>query len=104
MAAGENGDEQFFEDALLADDGFAHLLADAAIAVVEPFDGGHVAVDARPGLRRARLFRGFDDGQLVLVVGQPGAAAAHAPAAGGDLHGEAAGFTADIWHRCWFKN
>ena len=50
VAAGEDGDEQLFEDALLADDGLAHLLADAAIAVVEPLDGGQVALDARPGL------------------------------------------------------
>ncbi len=48
VAAGEDGDQQLFEHALLADDDLVHLAGDAAIAVVEPFDGGQVALDARP--------------------------------------------------------
>ncbi len=60
MAAGEDGDEQFFQHALLADDGLAHLLADAAIAVVEPFDGGQIALDARPRLAGASAHRRLD--------------------------------------------
>ena len=57
VAAGEDGDEQFFEDALLADDDLAQLLGDAAIAVVEPFDGGQVAFELRPAPRPAPLRR-----------------------------------------------
>ena len=47
VAAGEDGDQQLFDDPLLADDRLAQFLEDAAIAVVEPFDGRQVALDAR---------------------------------------------------------
>src|SRR5579884_1226725 len=48
VATREDGDEQFFEDFFLTDDGFTQLLADAAITAVESFDGGQIAFDARP--------------------------------------------------------
>ena len=84
VAAGEDGDEQFFEDVLLADDGLAQLLADAAVAVVEAFDGGQVALDARPVLGLVGE-HGLGHGRV--VAGQPGAAAAQPPAPHGNLHG-----------------
>ncbi len=104
MAAREDGDEQLFEDALLADDGLAQLLANAAIAVVEPLDGRQVAFDARPrrcstlatsrGGRQYRYL--FALGQRYGCLGsgniarQPGTASAQSAAARRDLHHQAA--------------
>ncbi len=103
VAAGEDGDQQFLEHPLLADDGLAHLLADAAIAVVEALDGGQVALDARPGLAgdglpsSARARHRLDD-VGGLIAGQPGAAAAQAAAARGHLHEQPTILAPDIWH------
>ena len=36
----EHRDQQFFEHALLSDDRFAQFLAEAAIPIVQLFDGG----------------------------------------------------------------
>src|SRR6476660_3674387 len=47
MPASENGDQQFLDDFLLADDRFAEFLDDAAVSVVESFEGGEIAFDAR---------------------------------------------------------
>ena len=44
VAAGEDGDEQLLEDALLADDDLAQLGLEPGEAVVEPLDGGEVVV------------------------------------------------------------
>src|SRR5262249_34367166 len=46
---------QLLDDVGLADDCLVEFLGDAAIAVVEPFDGGEIAFDAWPrGGRRGR--------------------------------------------------
>ncbi len=87
MAASKNGDEQFFEHALLADDALGQLAADAPVAVVEPFDGRQFAFDARPGCVLIGGQR-FEHGHIVF--GQPRSAAAQPPAAGRNLHEEAA--------------
>ena len=97
VAAREDGDEQFLEHALLADHGLGQFLANTAIAVVQAFDGGEVAVDARPALRRLRGFSLHDNRDL--VGGQPGAAAAKPPPAFRDLHRQATVLTLHCWHR-----
>ena len=38
VPASKDGDQQLFENTFLADDGLAQLLADTAIAIVEPLD------------------------------------------------------------------
>ena len=58
-------------------------LADAAVAVVEAFDGRQVALDARPAARPTSS-TGRLEHDRHIVAGQPGAAAAQAPAAGGN--------------------
>ena len=69
VAAGEDGDEQLLEHALLADDDLAQLLADAAVAVVEPLDGGDVALDPRPAWGRPRF--GFESGRVIARQPRP---------------------------------
>ena len=38
MPSREDGDEQFFQDTILADDRLGEFLPDAPVAVVEPLD------------------------------------------------------------------
>ncbi len=71
---------------LLADDDLAHLLADAAIAVVEALDGGQVALDARPVRQIGRGQEIIGPERDRFIRGNPVAAAAQALAARGDLH------------------
>src|SRR5207245_6646683 len=97
VAAREDGNEEFFQHALLTDHGLAQFLANPAIAVVEPFDGGQIAVDTRPAL--AGLFgRRFHDHRH-FVGGEPGAAAAQPAAAFGNLYDQAAVLTVHGRHR-----
>src|SRR5262249_36727752 len=108
VAAGEDGDEQLLQYALLADDGLGHLLADAPITLVETLDGGDVGIKARPALGRRGDGGGADEGRLLrlqddrlLRVGgrQPGAAAAQPPSAVRHLHQQPTRLASDVRHR-----
>src|SRR6266851_2836472 len=99
MAAGEDGDEEFLEDAFLADDGLAHFLADAAVAVVEALDGGQVAFDFRPAFLAVVV---EDDGlNGRFLAGEPVAAGAQTASVGGDLNNKAAVVASHAWHDRW---
>src|SRR5438552_1601400 len=100
MATGKDGDEQLLEHALLADDDLAHLLADAAVAVVQPFDGGQVSLDARPGLDRHGFLEDLRLGKVGVVGRQPGAAAAQPATAGRHLKGKPTFLAANV-HASW---
>src|SRR5262249_35249896 len=88
-----------FKNAILAHNSLAQLLANALVAVVEPFDGGKVAFDARPFA--LSLFDNLDDGhrQRRFIGRQPRAAGALPSAAGRHLHGQAACLALHGWHR-----